>query len=400
MNCPMKQDPHAAMPQATGRLLNAAKIARTLPASRGLSTVMDGRLNHCHARATAASGTRQKKAARQPMTAPSQLPRGAARTVARALPPLKIARARGTWWAGTSRMAVAADMDQNPPITTPMRARPTMKSRYPGAIATRAPETAIKVVRPKRSGLRFRLPASVDTDRLVRTAKSPEMAMPCPTIPSETWSSAAMGVSRLTGMNSDAISAKTHRDMAKTPPQCAGCCARGFWGALVLVRSFSGAMGPSNRAVQALARALLNRVLPVPPLAQPGGPPDLPAWGVLRFRRPRLVDPGHQHHGNDHQQEPGHEFFQAHRVPAVHLAGVEPRAGPRGDVLGQPDEQRHQQEGHHQWHAELPPEDAEVHHAPAEDEHDGGEQHPAKVPQVVVGEEVGVDGGGEDRGVQ
>jgi hypothetical protein len=42
------------------------------------------------------------------------------------LPPLKTASARGTWAAGTSRMAVAADSDQKPPTTTPMSARPSM----------------------------------------------------------------------------------------------------------------------------------------------------------------------------------------------------------------------------------------------------------------------------------
>ncbi len=51
---------------------------------------------------------------------------GAASTAASALPPLKIASALGTWWSGTSRIAIEADSDQNPPITTPMRALPIM----------------------------------------------------------------------------------------------------------------------------------------------------------------------------------------------------------------------------------------------------------------------------------
>ncbi len=62
-------------------------------------------------------------------------------------------------------------------------------------------------------------PASHEIDRLVSTAKAPEMAMPWPAMPSVTWRSAAMGVRRLTGMNSDAISANTHSDMANTPLQ-------------------------------------------------------------------------------------------------------------------------------------------------------------------------------------
>ncbi|PAV93630.1 hypothetical protein WR25_03942 [Diploscapter pachys] len=71
-------------------------------------------------------GNRHRKAPRQPITPPSQLPSGAAITVANALPPLKIASARGTCAAGTSRMAVAADIDQKPPMTMPISARPAM----------------------------------------------------------------------------------------------------------------------------------------------------------------------------------------------------------------------------------------------------------------------------------
>ena len=45
--------------------------------------------------------------------------------------------------------------------------------------------------------------------------------MPCPAMPWLTWRSAAIDVSRLTGMNSEAISANTHNDIANTPPQFA-----------------------------------------------------------------------------------------------------------------------------------------------------------------------------------
>jgi hypothetical protein len=49
--------------------------------------------------------------------------------VASALPPLTMASARGTFSSGTSRIAVAADIDQKPPIATPISARPTMKRK-------------------------------------------------------------------------------------------------------------------------------------------------------------------------------------------------------------------------------------------------------------------------------
>lgn len=65
------------------------------------------------------------------------------------------------------------------------------------------------------------LPAIREIDRLVSTANAPDMAMPCPARPSLTPKSLAIGVSRLTGMNSEAINAKTHSVIAKTPPHSA-----------------------------------------------------------------------------------------------------------------------------------------------------------------------------------
>jgi hypothetical protein len=87
-----------------------------------------------------------------------------------------------------------------------------------------APDIAITVVKPSRSDLRFVFPAMAAMKRLVTTANAPEMAMPCPVMPSVTCRSADIGVSRLTGMNSDAISAKTQSVMANTPFQCADGC--------------------------------------------------------------------------------------------------------------------------------------------------------------------------------
>ncbi|MOA68263.1 hypothetical protein D3C78_1958020 [compost metagenome] len=64
----MKKAPQAAMPSATDRLPNSLN---TLPEpGERLSAVIDGRMAHCQANAIAATGTRQKKAPRQPMTEP------------------------------------------------------------------------------------------------------------------------------------------------------------------------------------------------------------------------------------------------------------------------------------------------------------------------------------------
>ena len=75
-----------------------------------------------------ATGTTQKNAPRQPMYCPRKLPMGAAIVVARALPPLSTASARGTSLPGTIRIMVAADIDQKPPTAMPTRARPIMKT--------------------------------------------------------------------------------------------------------------------------------------------------------------------------------------------------------------------------------------------------------------------------------
>lgn len=120
----MKKTPTPSMPSAT--TLRRSRLSTPPSPACRRSTRIGGRLIHCQAKAMSATGTRQKNAPRQPMAEPRYAPSGAATTVASALPPLKTASARGTWAGGTSRMAVAADMDQNPPTTTPISARPAM----------------------------------------------------------------------------------------------------------------------------------------------------------------------------------------------------------------------------------------------------------------------------------
>ena len=55
--------------------------------------------------------------------------------------------------------------------------------------------------------------------RLVRTANSPETEIAWPAVPSLTCRSDAIGVSMLTGMNSEAISVDTQSVSANTAPQ-------------------------------------------------------------------------------------------------------------------------------------------------------------------------------------
>lgn len=82
-------------------------------------------------------------------------------------------------------------------------------------------------------------PATPAMDKLVTRANSPDTEIAWPAIPSVAPSSAAMGVSRLTGMNSAAISIATQSDIDPTALQICGLHAVSCGVAVVmcLVRS-------------------------------------------------------------------------------------------------------------------------------------------------------------------
>jgi|GEM_PF-5816106 len=121
----MKKTLTAAMPQATKGLFKSDRTFLDWVV-RGVACGSDGRLRHCQMPAAMATGTRQKKVPRHPITDPRKLPSGAATTVARALPLLKMARALGTCGVGTRPIATAAESDQKPPMAMPIKARPAM----------------------------------------------------------------------------------------------------------------------------------------------------------------------------------------------------------------------------------------------------------------------------------
>ena len=158
----------------------------------------------------------QKKAPRHPMYWPRKLPTGAAMVVARAFPPFRTPSARATSSCGTKRMTVAADIDQKPPMTTPRSARPAIKATVLGANATIRPDSIIRRVRSNRTILRSIPRVAEEIVRLVSTANRPDTAIAWPACPSVVCRPEAIGVSRLTGMNSDAISVPTHSVRAKT----------------------------------------------------------------------------------------------------------------------------------------------------------------------------------------
>src|SRR5207302_9845060 len=132
---------------------------------------IDGRLAYSQPSVSAASGTTQKKAPRQPTYCPRKLPNGAATVVASALPPFNVPNARGTSAAGTRRITVAADIDQKPPMTTPMSARPAMNTIALGANATIRPDAIISAVSDSSTRRRSTPRVAGEMPRLVRTAK-------------------------------------------------------------------------------------------------------------------------------------------------------------------------------------------------------------------------------------
>lgn len=114
---------------------------------------------------------------------------------------------------------VAVARAQKPPTEMPSKARAAMRTPKLGAAAIRTSDASIKAARAASTWRRSKRPAAVVMHRLEPTANRPEMEMACPAVPCVAPRSAAMGVSRLTGMNSEAMSSATHIVMAPTALQ-------------------------------------------------------------------------------------------------------------------------------------------------------------------------------------
>nr|WP_245419900.1 hypothetical protein [Phyllobacterium salinisoli] len=79
----------------------------------------------------------------------------------------------------------------------------------------------MRAVIATRIHLRFSVPAAVVMTKLAATAKRPLIEIACPVCPSVARSPLAIGVSRLTGMNSEAVSIATQSAIERTAPQAA-----------------------------------------------------------------------------------------------------------------------------------------------------------------------------------
>lgn len=88
-------------------------------------------------------------------------------------------------------------------------------------------DTIISNVSSISSSLWSSRSASDEEKKLVTRTNSPEMEIACPACPSLMRRSAAIGLSRLTGRNSAATSAKAASDIARTAPYAARGSAGG-----------------------------------------------------------------------------------------------------------------------------------------------------------------------------
>ena len=126
-------------------------------------------------------------------------------------------------------MIVAVASDQNPPIVMPSSARAAMSIAKFCASAIRTSEASMSPVSTMSTWRRSKRPAMVAMNRLVTTANSPEIEIAWPAIPSVALKSAAIGVSKLTGKNSEAMSIETHRVIDPTALQGFGVAASICW---------------------------------------------------------------------------------------------------------------------------------------------------------------------------
>lgn len=118
-------------------------------------------------------------------------------------------------------MMTAVASAQKPPMQIPSKARPIIRTAKFGAAATRISDSSMKAVIVTSTHLRLSLPATVVTAKLAATAKSPLIEIARPVWPSVAPSPSAIGVKRLTGMNSEAISIATHSAIDRTAPHAA-----------------------------------------------------------------------------------------------------------------------------------------------------------------------------------
>ena len=121
-----------------------------------------------------------------------------------------------------------------------------------------APDTISRSESDASTTLRSMLRVSPAMKRLVTTAKRPEIEIACPACPSVIPRSVAIGVRRLTGMNSDAISTATQSAIEPTAPQAAPgrSSVMSIVPCIPVPRSLTAGVRPSSQCDIAVAGSL------------------------------------------------------------------------------------------------------------------------------------------------
>ncbi len=114
---------------------------------------------------------------------------------------------------------MAVDNAQKPPMVMPSSARATINIPKLCALAINSNDNSIIPVSAINTWRRLKRDESGAISRLATTANRPEIEIAWPAMPALACRSEAIGVSRLTGMNSEAISSATQSDIEPTALQ-------------------------------------------------------------------------------------------------------------------------------------------------------------------------------------
>jgi len=124
--------------------------------------------------------------------------------------------ALGTNLGGTRRIVVAAAIPQNPPRPTPNKIRPVSKKVKFGESATKRLDRTCNTQNAKSIHRLSVFLVNAPVNRLEAMATIAVTDIAWPAVPSLTFRLLAIGVSKLTGKNSEMIRQATPRDIAYT----------------------------------------------------------------------------------------------------------------------------------------------------------------------------------------
>ena len=154
--------------------------------------------------------------------------------------------ARGNTGIGTSRMAVAAAIDQKPPRLIPRMTRAASSIGRLTAAAVIRLDTLSSISSPSITSRRSHRLVTTGTSRAAIAPTTAVAVTACPAAPRLTPRSLAKGVSTLGGRNSAATRPKTLSDSAATPPQAGRAGSAASWLAPAGRSDWTSSMGVSG----------------------------------------------------------------------------------------------------------------------------------------------------------